>query len=149
MKVLNRVIVAVLCCGLVSCASHQSPSLSGAADTPSNRRQAAERYLQVVPPADLMKDGAEKLAESLPEAARDDFIRSMTRDLDIARLSDAMMQSMVKHFTVAEIDALTQFYGSLEGRSVMKKFGLYMADVMPVMQAEIERVVQENERRGN
>ena len=56
-------------------------------------------------------------------------------------LNEAMLDSMEKRFTVAGLDALTKFYGSKEGKSVMQKFGLYMADVMPVMQAEIAKAV--------
>jgi hypothetical protein len=32
---------------------------------------------------------------------------------------------------------LADFYGSPVGKSAMQKFGAYMADIMPVVQAEI------------
>jgi hypothetical protein len=50
---------------------------------------------------------------------------------------------MVRHFTVRELNALTDFYGSPEGRSAMKKFGAYMADVMPAIQQEMARAIQQ------
>jgi hypothetical protein len=65
----------------------------------------------------------------------------MTEELDLEQVKDAMVASMVKHFTVGEINALTAFYGSAEGKSVMKKFGLYMADLMPVVQAETNKAM--------
>jgi hypothetical protein len=117
---------------LFSCASPQSPTLT--VDTPENRRQAAEAYLRIVPPEDLVRDAAEKVAESLPEAQRTSFMTAMTEDLDWNRLNAAMVDSMVNRFSLAEIEALAKFYGSAEGKSVMKKFGLYLADVMPVVQ---------------
>ena len=61
----------------------------------------------------------------------------MTKDLDIAAVSKAMTDAMVKHFTTEELKALADFYGSPVGKSAMQKFGAYMADIMPVMQAEI------------
>jgi hypothetical protein len=57
--------------------------------------------------------------------------------LDIAALTKAMMDAMVKNFTTDELKALADFYGSPVGKSAMQKFGTYMADIMPVMQAEI------------
>jgi hypothetical protein len=46
---------------------------------------------------------------------------------------------MVKHFTTDELKAPADFYGSPVGKSAMQKFGAYMADLMPVMQAEITK----------
>jgi hypothetical protein len=50
-----------------------------------------------------------------------------------------MLASMAKHFTVDELNALADFYGSREGRSAMKKFGAYMADIMPVIEQEMTK----------
>jgi hypothetical protein len=44
---------------------------------------------------------------------------------------------MVKHFTTEELKALADFYGSPVGKSAMQKFGAYMADLMPIIQAEM------------
>jgi hypothetical protein len=61
----------------------------------------------------------------------------MTKDLDIVALSKAMTDAMVKHFTTEELKALADFYGSPVGKSAMQKFGAYMADLMPIIQAEM------------
>jgi hypothetical protein len=127
-------------CAMLACCSSEKSS-TAMVDTPENRRHAAEEYLRVVPPADLMKDTAAKVGETIPDSVRQSVVRAMTEDIDVERLKDAMVNSMVKHFTVGEINALTAFYGSAEGKSVMKKFGLYMADVMPVVQAETNRAM--------
>ncbi len=55
----------------------------------------------------------------------------------IAALTKAMIDSMVKHFTTEELKALADFYGSPVGKSAMQKFGAYMADIMPAIEAEI------------
>ena len=77
------------------------------------------------------------MAANLPADQRDQFKRVMTTQLDIPALSKAMMDAMVKNFTTEELKALADFYGSPIGKSAMQKFGAYMADVMPVVQAEI------------
>jgi hypothetical protein len=108
-----------------------------ATDTPETRRREAERYLQAVPPKTLFEDMADKMAANLPPDQREQFKKVMTTQLDIAALTKAMTDSMVKHFTTDELKALADFYGSPVGKSAMQKFGAYMADIMPTMQAEI------------
>ena len=108
-----------------------------ATDTPETRRREAERYLQVNPPKALFEDMADKMAANLPPDQREQFKRMMTADLDIGALSKAMTDAMVKHFTTEELKALADFYGSPVGKSAMQKFGAYMADLMPIVQAEI------------
>lgn len=140
MRFISMLLCGLLSVGAIACSGRQAPR-SAIEDMPVNRRQAAERYLRVVPPEDLMRDSAEKLAQTMPEAARETFKTAMMQSLDIKRLATAMTDSMVNRFTVGEIDALAQFYGSPEGKSVMKKFGLFMADVMPTIQAETSKAI--------
>jgi hypothetical protein len=108
-----------------------------ATDTPESRRHEAERYLQATPPKALFEDMADKMTANLPAAQRDQFKRMLTADLDIPALTKAMTDSMVKNFTTEELKALADFYGSSVGKSAMQKFGAYMADVMPTLQAEV------------
>ena len=121
---------------LVLTLSAWSPVFS-AADAPETRRKEAERYLQVSPPKALFEDMADKMAATLPADQREQFKKVMATQLDIAALTKAMTDAMVKDFTTDELKALADFYGSPVGKSAMQKFGTYMADIMPVMQAEI------------
>jgi hypothetical protein len=109
----------------------------GATDTPETRRHEAERYLQASPPKALFEDMADKIATNLPADQRQQFKQMLTADLDIAALTKAMIDAMVKHFTADELKALADFYGSPVGKSAMQKFGAYMADLMPIIQAEM------------
>ena len=108
-----------------------------ATDTPETRRHEAERYLQASPPKAMFEDVADKMAANIPADQRAQFKQAMTTDVDIAALTKAMTDAMVKNFTTEELKALADFYGSPVGKSAMQKFGAYMADVMPVIQAEI------------
>jgi len=114
-------------------------------DTPGNRQAAAERYLAIAPMDSMMRDTIEKTSENFPEGQRKIFVEFMTKYVRINVLERAAVSSMVRHFTVRELNALADFYGSPEGRSVMNKFGAYMADVMPVLQQEMERAMDEYE----
>ena len=108
-----------------------------AADTPETRRKEAERYLQATPPKAMFEDMADKMSVNLPPDQRDQFKQMMTSRLDIAALTRAMTDAMVKHFTTEELKALADFYGSPVGKSAMQKFGAYMADLMPTIQTEM------------
>ena len=107
-----------------------------APDTQETRRHEAERYLQATPPKALFEDMADKMAANLPPDQRDQF-KKITSQLDFGAITKAWIDAMVKHFTTEELKALADFYGSPVGKSAMQKFGAYMADIMPTMEAEI------------
>ena len=115
----------------------QSTSAIAGTDTPETRRREAERYLQATPPKAMFEDMADKMAVNLPPAEHEKFKQLLTSQLDIAALTKAMADALVKHFTSEELKALADFYGSPVGKSAMQKFGAYMADLMPTMQSEI------------
>ena len=108
-----------------------------APDTPETRRHEAERYLQATPPKALLEDMADKMAANLPSDQRDQFKKLMNSQLDVAALTKAMLDAMVKDFNTEELKALADFYGSPVGKSAMQKFGAYMADIMPAVESEI------------
>src|SRR6266566_8555046 len=83
-----------------------STLILGATDTPETRRHEAERYLQATPPKAMFEDMADKMAANLPPDQRQQVKRMMTSQLDIAALTKAMIDSMVKHFTTEELKAL-------------------------------------------
>jgi hypothetical protein len=107
------------------------------ADTPENRQQQADRYLQATPPKELFTTMAQKMAMNLPPSERDKFIKTFASEIDMDAVIKAMRTAIIKHFTAEEIKALADFYGSPVGKSAMSKFGDYMADVMPALQAEV------------
>jgi hypothetical protein len=116
-------------------------AFSGAAwaleDTPANRNSQANRYLKATPPKEMFRDAAEQIARKLPPKDQQTFIDLMTKYLAIDSLSKAMKDAMIKYFTADEIKALADFYGSEVGKSVMKKFGAYQAEILPALHAEI------------
>ena len=108
-------------------------------DTPENRARQADRYLAATPPREMIRDATEQISRSIPQEQRQQFKDLMNTHLDIGVLEASMKRAMAKHFSADELKALADFYGSSVGRSAMKKFGVYMADVMPVIQNELMR----------
>ncbi len=108
-------------------------------DTLENRLVAARRYSDVAPMKGMAQDAISEMAKSLPADRQQLFIQLMTESFRVDVLERAVISSMVQHFTVKELEALASFYGSPEGRSVVKKYGIFVADVVPVIQQEALR----------
>jgi len=111
-------------------------------DTPENRAKVVDEYLSLVPTKDLVNDMAERLAATIPEDKREAFKSMLTKHFDIDALLAAQKQSLAKIFTVGELKAMIAYQSTPEGRSSLKKMGAYMADMMPVVQAELQKAVQ-------
>lgn len=139
----NKLTLAAVC-GSFLCLVVLSacPSSSTPADTPQNRLEAAKHYLTVAPMSEMLDDAIREMSKQFPDDHRARFIAMMKEGIRVDVLEEAAIQSMAKHLTVAEIDALARFYGSPEGKSVQKKFGVYMAELMPVMQRELVNAAQ-------
>jgi hypothetical protein len=122
------------------------PALAGAQapadDTPAARREAAMRYLAAVPVESMLDDMTNGIAQQVQPDRREEFVTLMKKLTPVDRLKALTLEGVARHFTVTEIDALTRFYGSPEGKSIMKKFGPYMGELMPQIQAEVLRALQ-------
>jgi len=112
-----------------------TPSISPAlAQDDAERLAAADRLIAVQQPEQMLQDMAKSVASNLPEPMRDSYISAMTEDSFVEGLSERMRDAMARHFTVAELDALAEFYARPVARSAMRKMGAYTADVMPWVQ---------------
>jgi hypothetical protein len=103
---------------------------------------AAKRYLNVTPMSEMFVDMADKMANQIPEDKRAQFIKVMTSEVDINKLESAALDAMMQTFTIEELNAFADFYGSKVGKSAMGKFGTYMSLVMPTVQQEMMRAIE-------
>jgi hypothetical protein len=118
-------------------------SIVSAQDSSADRQAAATRYISVVPMSKMLEDSFAELAKQLPQDKRAGFIAKMKQTVRADALERIALDSMVKTFTADELNALADFYGSKPGRSAMQKFGIYMGEVMPAIQAEIQQAIQQ------
>jgi hypothetical protein len=116
-------------------------------DTPENREEQAERYLQALPSKTIIDDYLEKVIVNLPEDKRDDFLGVFAEIVNKDTVTQFTKTLMTKHFTADELEALADFYGSPVGQSAMKKFGAYMADITPYLQSIMEKAVEAYQER--
>jgi hypothetical protein len=81
----------------------------------------------------------EKISTAMPPDQRGMFVSLMTKQLDFKALTEAMRGAMMKIFTADELSALADFYSSPQGKSAMSKMGDYMAELMPIMSAQMAK----------
>ncbi|MBS0214728.1 MAG: DUF2059 domain-containing protein [Proteobacteria bacterium] len=105
------------------------------------RQAAAKEYTDVVSMSRMMLEMSQEVTKQMPPDKRDDFIHMMTKEIDLNKIQSVAQDSLAKNFTLKELNAMTAYAKSPEGASAMRKMKLYMADIMPVMQSEIRRVM--------
>jgi hypothetical protein len=132
---MNRAIIAVILF-IAALSAHSQ-------DTSANRLIAANRYLKAVPMDQMITETVIELSKQLPAERREEFIRQMNATIQAGHLESIARKAMITHFTTEELNALADFYGSKHGASTMKKFGPYMADVLPSIQAEVQRSLRQ------
>ena len=108
---------------------------------------AAKRYLATTPMSEMVGDMTAKMAIQIPADQRDNFIKTMTEEVDIPLLESVALDAMVKTFTLEELNAFADFYGSEVGKSAMSKVGTYMSLVMPAIQQEMVRAIKTTEAK--
>lgn len=117
--------------------------VASAEDDLAARQAAAARYLSVVPLAKMLDDMYDAVATNIPPDQREEFKKKMSRVVRLDALERITLDALVQTFTVDELDALAEFYGSKHGASAMKKFGAYMSAIMPPLLQEMQRALRE------
>jgi hypothetical protein len=110
-------------------------------DTQATRRAAGERYIVASNLERMLADMSTAMTQNLPAERAAEVKDLLTKHVRVDALKEAMLIAMVKHFTTRELDAMADFYGSREGKSSLEKFGPYMADIMPMIQAEMQHAM--------
>jgi hypothetical protein len=96
----------------------------------------------------MLQGLATRVSSNLPEKDRKAFVEIMqSAELEKA-VSRITMEGLVKNFTVGELNAMTAFYGSPDGQSASKKFGPYMMGIMPQIQQEVKKAMDEKQKQA-
>lgn len=108
-----------------------------AADSKEERIAATKEYLKAVPVTGMAEDLTNEMMKSVPEEQQEMAAEVLKKALDPKFLESITLMAMPRHFTTDEIKAMTKFYASPEGASIMRKYGTYVADIMPAVQSRI------------
>jgi hypothetical protein len=142
-RVRNLLVIGLL---LMASACADTGQVKSLPDNPENRATAAKQYLKAMPPKEMLESLATRVSPNLPEKDRKAFVEVM-ESADLEKAADRItLEGLVKNFTVGELNAMTAFYGSPEGKSAAKKFGPYMMGVMPQIQQEVKKAMDEKQK---
>ena len=118
------------------------------ADTPESRVAAAKTYLELVPVERMAENVARNIMLIIPEDRRELFRKGVSEGLAQAGIEDLMVKIVAKHFSTSEIDAMTAFYGSPEGKAIERKLPGYTADislhVIPIIRQSVTEVMEKH-----
>ncbi len=144
MKKCFRFLAALVIVGFFAGCGQGKQAEKSIPDTPENRAAQAKRYMEAVPPSEMMANIGRNMAANAPQERASQFMKSFTENLDMAAVERAMHESLTKTFTADELRALADFFGSPVGKSAMAKYGAYLASIMPVIQQEVGKAMQKS-----
>lgn len=142
---LLTLIICVFAAMLDTSCSKSATTTLALPDTPENRRIVSQQYLNTVGIEDTYNNIMLSVAQVLPENMRSSYKETVNKFFSKEKVAKLTEDALVKHFTVAEINAMIDFYNTPEGASIAKKMGPYTADAM----AEIQSAVNSPEFLGN
>ena len=109
------------------------------ADTPENRTAEAKRYLEAMPPKEMLREVANRVGPKFPENEQPIFKQVMASPAMEKAAYRITLEALVKDFTVGELKAMVDFFGSPEGHAAYQKFGTFMAETIPPIQQEVKK----------
>jgi hypothetical protein len=145
----KRYLLVILVMVMASACSDTRPGQSAKSlpDNPENRAVVAKQYLEIMKPKEMLQSVAGRVVPRLPEQDRKSFTDIMNSP-DIEKAAYRItLDGLVKHFTVGELNAMLVFYGSPDGQSAAKKYGSYLGEIMPQIQQEVKKAVEEVQKQ--
>ncbi|KMY67446.1 hypothetical protein AAU61_11470 [Desulfocarbo indianensis] len=119
-------------------ADAKSPAPAKAEPLDPARVKAAEEYWKAAQIAEMIQDSMNRMSMRIPENERDKFKEEISSKLmGSGRIKKETVETAARTFTSQELDALSKFYASPEGRSSMEKMPAFMAQLSRIVQAEL------------
>jgi hypothetical protein len=124
----------------------QGQSAKSLTDNPENRTTLANRYLEAMPIKIMLRGIARREVHRFPEKDQKPFMEIMESPEIEKETHRLMLDGLVKTFTVGELNAMVTFYSSPDGQSALKKFGPFIAAVMPQIQEKVKGGLAETQK---
>jgi|SRR5690554_2236853 len=93
--------------------------------------EAAKRYMEAANLGALWDSMVSEHSATLSEADRREYLASSESRINIVKFEEIMLDGLVTVFTVEELNALADFYGSSAGQSALAKYGKFSAYISP------------------
>ena len=105
--------------------------------------KAAQDYWKSAQISKMIQDSMARMAMRVPEAERADFKKDIgDKLLKNGKIEKQAVESAARVFSKGELEALSKFYASPEGRSSMEKMPKFMAQLSRIVQMELMGLMQ-------
>ncbi len=126
---------------LTLCGALLAAGAALAAPSPDHLK-AAERYWTAAEFAKMIQESMDKMTARLPQAERAQFQQIGAKLLASGRIKKETVAAAAATFSAKELDAISDFYASPEGRAVMAKMPMFMTRVSRIVQSELVRLME-------
>jgi rhodanese-related sulfurtransferase len=111
-------------------------------DSTAERIAEARKFLKTMDLRALADGMADSHVADWPSEKKESFRAFFQREIRWEIMEEMITAALTKNFTAAEIRNLAEFQNSDMGKSLLKKLPAYQDEVIPVLQAEINRVLK-------
>ena len=105
------------------------------------RLALAEKMHEIWPIRIRMENAIDNVAEQVPEERRAEIKAAMRKSMNYDKLQEESIKAMVKTFTVDELKAMIDFYGSDVGRSISGKTSVYESALQPALTGMMDKAM--------
>lgn len=117
-------------------------------ETLERRLKLSKEMHDIWPVRPKVENAIDVVGEQAPQAERTRFKAAMRKAMDFEVLEAKSIETMADIFTAGEIEAMIEFYGSKEGRSVSFKTGDYEAALQPLLLQMIDKALLDTRLGG-
>ncbi len=112
-----------------------------AGDSNDPKARMASELLTVIGPAQYVSEVMTVALEGQPIFGEPGFLNRVLGKLDSDRLSGKLHAVFMSSYTLGELQAMRDFYGSPEGRAILRKRPRVLKEIAGIVEREIARAV--------
>ncbi len=120
-----------------------------AGDSNDPKARMASELLSVIGPAQYVSEVMTLAFEGQPIVGEPEFLGRVLDKLDNDRLSSELHGVFMSSYTLGELQAMRDFYGSPEGRAVLRKRPRVLKEIAGIVEQEIARAVADALGKSN
>ena len=112
-----------------------------AGDSDEQKARMANELLSVIGPGQYVKEVMTLAFEGQPVVGNPKFLGRVLGKLDNDRLSSELHGVFMSNYTLGELQAMRDFYGSPKGRAILRKRPRVLKEIAGIVEQEIARAI--------
>lgn len=121
----------------------EMPAVSFSEEEYERKLALAEEMHQIWPVRIKVEKALDRAALSLPPEERAVFKASMRKAIKFRLLEEDSINAMMKVFSVDELQAMVDFYGSSTGRAISAKTDMYQQEISPTFTRMMDKALMD------